>query len=65
MMRKYLIRKGAAIALGVAGFLLVYGTAGASDNGLLAVDRILLRCAVGLIMLVSAWILNILSERAG
>ena len=44
-----------AAVLGIAGFVLILGTAGASDNGYMAFGEIVLRCIIGLALLTGAY----------
>lgn len=53
------IHNALCVILGVSGFVLILGTAGASDCGIIGLPEIIRRCAVGLSMLAGAFALEI------
>ncbi len=56
------IHNALRVILGVSGFVMILGTAGASDCGIIDLPAIIYRCAIGLGMLAGAFALEIAKE---
>ena len=56
------IHNALCVILGVSGFVLILGTAGASDNNACGLVETVLRCLCGLTMLVGAYAVKTIKE---